>query len=90
MGLTEAEKYFTTDKARKCVPTEYAIDQGAYTGDRYTINGETTCWWCLRSLGYDQNHAASVYYDGGVYERGLSVLYGNYAVRPALWIDPES
>lgn len=90
MGLTEAEKYFTTDKARKCVPTEYAKDQGAYTSDSYTKNGEATCWWWLRSLGYDQNHAARVGINGGVSDYGNGVHSDYDAVRPALWIDPES
>lgn len=90
MGLTEAEKYFTTDEARKCVPTEYAIDQGAYTSDSYTKNGEGTCWWWLRSPGYDQGYAAYVCLDGGISGRGDTVYYGNDAVRPALWIDLES
>lgn len=90
LSITEAEKYFTTDEARKCVPTEYAIDQGAYTSDSYTKNGEATCWWWLRSPGYYQDLAAYVYSGGGVRGRGGSVYYDDRAVRPALWIDLES
>ncbi len=90
LSITEAEKYFTTDEARRCVPTEYAIDQGAWTSDDYTKNGEATCWWWLRSPGYDQNRAAGVDDDGDVGEYGGSVGYDIIAVRPALWIDLNS
>ncbi len=33
LSIAEAEKYFTTDEARKCAPTAYAKAQGAYTSD---------------------------------------------------------
>jgi TolA-binding protein len=33
LSRNEVNKYFTTDKSRKCVPTAYAIEQGAYTSD---------------------------------------------------------
>ncbi len=36
LSIVETEKYFTSDEARKCVPTEYAISNGAYTSDSYT------------------------------------------------------
>lgn len=89
LSITEAEKYFTTDEARKCVPTEYAIDQGARTSDSYTKNGEVTCWRWLRSPGNFQYDAAYVYFYGGIYEFGNYVISGISAVRPVLWIDPE-
>ena len=33
LSINEVNKYFTTDESRKCVPTAYAIEQGAYTSD---------------------------------------------------------
>lgn len=90
LSITEAEKYFTTNEARKCVPTEYAIDQGAHTSDSYTKNGEATCWWWLRSPGLTQYNAAGVYIDGDVSESGSRVHNDDDAVRPVLWIDLES
>ena len=87
LSITEAEKYFTTDEARKCVPTAYAKAQGAYTSDSYTSGGKDTCWWWLRSPGYDQAYAACVRHGGSVLYFGLRVSSGSDAVRPALWIE---
>ena len=86
LSIVEAEKYFTSYEARTCVPTEYAISNGAYTSDSYTIGGNVTCWWWLRSPGFNQNSAADVDYFGVVYKYGNGVSNGDYAVRPALWI----
>ena len=79
LSIVEAEKYFSSDEARMCVPTEYAISNG--TSDSYT-----NCWWWLRSPGISQDLAASVYFDGDVNEYGNNVNCANLAVRPALWI----
>lgn len=88
LSITEANQYFTSDKARKCVPTDYAIVQGAYTSDSYKAGGRDTCWWWLRSPGYDQNFcAANVFCDG--YVQRNSVEYECIAVRPAMWITLE-
>ena len=86
LSIVEAEKYFTSDEARECVPTEYAISNGACTSDSYTKGGKATCWWWLRSPGYDQYDAAGVHVDGDVHEFGLCVSGGGDAVRPAMWI----
>ena len=85
LSITEANKYFSSDSARQCKPTEYAVAGGAYVN---SSNGN--CWWWLRSPGYNQNRAAIVNYYGDVYELGLIVDYDNNAVRPALWIDLNS
>ena len=79
LSITEVNKYFRSDSARKCYPTEYAVAGGTY------VNGN--CSWWLRSPGRLQNIAAVVYRDGDVYERGRDVNYDSNAVRPALWID---
>lgn len=86
LSIVEAEKYFTSDEARKCVPTEYAISNGAYTSDSYTEGGKATYLWWLRSPGYSQIYAAFVDIDGNVYEHGYFVNYDDLAVRPAMWI----
>ena len=92
LSITEAYKYFSSDSARQCKPTEYAVARGAYV-NRYDGN----CWWWLRSPGDSQFHAADVLEDGDVYENGSDVNgHGNYvnignsAVRPALWINLDS
>ena len=97
LSIPEAEKYFATDQGGKCVPTAYAKAQGAFTGDNYNIgngcycteDGETTCWWWLRSPGDTRYTAAYVYLSGSVYSFGCNVIYDNFCVRPAMWISLE-
>ena len=86
LSIVEAEKYFTSDEARKCVPTEYAISNGASTSDSYTKGGKATCLWWLRSPGFDQFIAAYVNYFGPVLRYGRSVGNVSNSVRPAMWI----
>ncbi len=90
LSISEVEKYFSDNDARKCVPTEYAIAQGAYTSDKFTVGGKATCWWWLRSPGNFQTTAAIVYNGGSVYYIGKNVNIVNVCVRPALWINLES
>ena len=81
-----------------CVPTAYAKANGAYTDDDYTVDGavygtvdgEATCWWWLRSPGWDQDLAAGVGSVGGVHSYGHYVRDGYDCVRPALWIDLDA
>lgn len=90
LSITEAEKYFSTDEARKCVPTAYAIAQGAYTSDYSTKDGKATCWWWLRSPGYYRSYAADVGDFGSVFYTGDCVNSASDCVRPALWINLDS
>lgn len=80
LSITEANKYFSSDGARQCEPTDFAVANGAGESDR------GNCWWWLRSPGHTQDCAAYVYLDGGVSEAGPQVdnVYG--CVRPAIWI----
>ena len=86
LSIVEAKKYFSSDEARMCVPTEYAISNGAYTSDSYTKGGKATCCWWLRSPCYYQTLAARVNGGGDVRGSGSFVDGGSSAVRPALWI----
>ncbi len=83
----EANHYFSTDEERKCEPTEYAIAKGTRKNNTYKLNGRDTCWWWLRSPGYDSDRAAGVRHDGAVWTDGNNVTFEGNAVRPALWID---
>jgi tetratricopeptide (TPR) repeat protein len=87
LSINEVNKYLTTDELRKCVPTAYAIEQGAYTSDNYTSGGKATCWWWLRSPGSSQLDASNVSTDGSVDFGGIFVGYSGDCVRPALWIN---
>lgn len=81
LSTTEAYKYFSSDSARWCEPTVYAVANGAYVD---SDTGE--CWWWLRSPGYSQDTAAAVANDG-FYGDGICVNIDDTAVRPALWIN---
>lgn len=85
LSITEANKYFGSDSARQCKPTDYAFANGAYVN---SSNGN--CWWWLRSPGdYQNTTAALVFDDGDVFEYGCGVYNGTSVVRPALWISLE-
>lgn len=89
LSITEVNKYFSSNEARKCAPTDYAIAQGAYTSSSNSTGGKDNCCWWLRSPGYDSRYAADVDIGGSVSNRGGNIDYSNVAVRPALWIDIE-
>ena len=81
LSITEVNKYFSSDSARQCKPTDYAVANGTLESD----NGN--CWWWLRSPGNYQFNAARVLSYGDVYEYGGYVNVDTTAVRPALWVD---
>ena len=66
LSIVEANKYFKSDDARKCAPTDYAIQQGAYTSDSYKVEGRRACCWWLRSPGYNSDFAVDVNPDGSI------------------------
>ena len=84
LSIAEANKYFSSDSARQCEPTDYAVANGAW--ESHSGN----CRWWLRSPGGDLDGAACVYDDGDVYEHGSYVGSDDRAVRPAMWIDLNS
>ena len=85
LSIAEANKYCSSDSARRCEPTDYAVANGAWESD------SGNCWWWLRSPGYVQNFAAIVYDCGDVnfYDYYYDSI-NDIAVRPALWIDLNS
>ena len=88
LSIPEVKQYFGSDEERRCVPTAYAIAQGAYISDNYSIGGnKATCWWWLRSPGDNSYSAAAVGYGGYVSSGSRGVNLVNVAVRPALWIN---
>ena len=60
LSITEANKYFKSDEARKCTPTDYTIAQGAWTINSYKTGGRAICWWWLRSPGNGSDRAGGV------------------------------
>ncbi len=87
LSINEVNKYFSSDSARQCAPTDYAIAQGAYANSDYKVDGKAACVWWLRSPGSNQRIAAFVNLDGAIYCWGNKVSSDNDCVRPALWIN---
>lgn len=83
LSAKEAEQYFKNDEDRKCNPTKFAVNNGAY-------EDKGQCWWWLRSLGYDTYLATMVCTDGSVGYCGCNVHDVDGSVRPALWINLKS
>ncbi|MBR6006585.1 MAG: hypothetical protein IK064_03055, partial [Clostridia bacterium] len=97
LSISEAEQYFPDDEARRCAPTRYAVDCGAYRSR--AIN---TCFWWLRTtVEYTDTtlegrpsetvtRAALVGSTGRIVDIGHYMYNMNYAVRPAVWVDLEA
>ena len=90
LSINEVNKYFASDKERKCVPTAYAIENGVGADIYEDKDSAATCWWWLRSRGGSQFNAAAVGSYGDVDEYGGPVDSGTGAVRPAIWIDLDA
>ena len=87
LSINEANKYFGSVEDSKCIPTEYAKENGAYTSSSNTKNGVPTCMWWLRALGDYRAYAAFVNHDGSVNYFGNSVDNSNTCVRPTVWLN---
>lgn len=79
LSIEEMNKYFTTDVARLCTPTDYAISCNAYL-----YSNPEFCWFWLRSSGSDARSAACVVNNGSVDSDGYNVCTDDIAVRPAV------
>ena len=84
LSAEEAEQYFKNDEDRKCNPTKFATNKGAYKSD------EGQCWWWLRSLGDGSYCAAYIRTYDSMQYYGNRVNDNNGSVRPALWINLKS
>ena len=87
LSINEVNKNFSSDEARKCIPTAYAKSSGVWTSGSYTKDRNATCCWWLRSLGYVQTFAADVSADGSVGLYGVRVEQNSYGIRPTIWVD---
>ena len=82
LSISEVYKYFTSDAARKCNPTPYAVSRGSYI---HNSNGNCCFWW-LRTSGGDETRALDVTCGGDVGTYGGFVDQTNISVRPAIWV----
>lgn len=84
LSIEEANRYFNNDSERRCIPTEYAKANGAFTFEK---DDTSNCFWWLGSQGGYSNKSASVVNSNGtVGKYGNAVDYSGDCVRPAMWI----
>ena len=83
LSIVEAKKYFTSDEARKCIPTAYAVANGVEPSEYTTKDGKGTCGWVLRSF-MNVFGADIVSLDGEI--DAYCFVTDEDAVRPAMWI----
>ena len=82
LSIPEVKKYFKSDSARECKPTEVTIANEASV-DSSTGN----CIWWLRTVGRYETFASCVDENGKVDAYGNTVHSGDPSIRPAIWID---
>lgn len=85
LSIEEADKHFSSDKARKCFPTDYAFEHWSerkFYGD----NVSSEPWW-LKTRGSKASNTACVWSDGKVWKDGVEAENDYLFVRPAIWID---
>ena len=83
LDIDEARAIFTMDEYRKAQGTEYAKK-----GLTLSKKNESQWWW-LRSIGYSDECAVCVNYNGWIDHNGDVVCVSGNGVRPALWINIE-
>ena len=95
LSYVEANKYFgvtydnSSNTKSRVAPTAYAFGQGAFKYPfNMTTNGNIAGRWWLRSPGYYQDKAVSVFADGSLDSDPVSSE--SASVRPALWVNLES
>ena len=75
LDCRESYRYFKSEKARTCIATQYAIDQGS------TVQYGGTCWRWLREEGYFVNLASIP----NLQRANFTDSGGT--VRPVMWVD---
>ena len=80
LSNAEARRYFKNNRERTCRATALAREKGLRT----LYSG---CFWWLRSPGFCQNEASSVYADGSMFPSGFVVRDTRVTVRPAMWVN---
>lgn len=81
LSIDEVNQYLPDQAERKCSPTFYAEQNGAYVNKS---NGKTI-WW-LRSPGILSDNAAIVDGFGAVYSSGAHTDNTICTIRPAFWL----
>lgn len=82
MSQNEAKNYFTSEYARMCKPTEYAIAQGA------SVDENGNCWWWLNTSSYNAIRT-SVNPKGEIDTTTKYSTNSDVCVRPIVLMDLE-
>ena len=96
LSISEADRYFPDNEARRCLPTRYAIGRGAYQSSV----GRTCFWWLRTTVDHmDRSlegepvetitRASLVGSTGRIVDIGHYMSNQQYAVRPAIWVDTD-
>lgn len=86
LSVKEVEEYFEDNNSRMCIPTDFAIKNGAYTSSIYNVDGRGCCWWWLRTLGYTPYRATNINADGSIGMDGNMMNFIDRGVRPCVWV----
>ena len=78
LSFMEGHRYFEESEDRRCQPTPYAIDQGAYEKDGYGR------WW-YRGTANAAGAISCVTAQGSSYKKEITDSHSG--VRPAIWVD---
>ena len=86
LSLSEADRYFSSDKDRMCAPTDYAFAQAR--SDSWWMR-QSPCFWWLRSPGTCDAKGKTTkglpctfdHVDGKMY-----AIASDQGIRPAMWI----
>ena len=78
LSYTDVAKYFSSEKARKCLTTDY--------GKSVNREHKKSCYWFLRTTGSRQSNVLVVDPYGAIVFLGFYVD-NNMGVRPAMWIE---
>ena len=85
LSVPEARNYLPSQKDMRCAPTAFAKRTGVSAAVLHWKNYRHTCWWWLRTPGFDSSRAACVGKEGNIRsDRSVKAKHGG--VRPALWI----
>ncbi|MBR5383935.1 MAG: hypothetical protein IK133_08950 [Clostridia bacterium] len=90
LSYQEAGTYFRRIYERKCLPTEYALAQGAFTDQYERIDGNPVGIWWLRSPGRTQEDAAHVSSTGSCNSYSSVSFMASYMIRPAMWVSLDA
>ena len=86
LSFAEVNQYFDSKEAKQCVPTAFAIANGAEESSYAKVDGKPTALWWLRSPGSNSIYVAGVRDNGNADEGGFAAINTMIAVRPVIWV----